>query len=95
MSRNIDTILNQLGLETPDLPPINKREAIEMGLVKGREIPVKGTCGKSVFTSESKCDAAIKHRLESGFGGTGFLRGYFCNECAGWHMTSSNNKKNK
>jgi len=95
MSSSIDKILNQLGFETPDIPPITKREAIEQGLIQGSEKPKKGICGKSVYTSASKCDAAIKHRLESGFGGTSFLRSYFCEECSGWHMSSSHNKLNK
>jgi len=91
----VDQILQQLGMETPELPPINKQEALEMGMIKGREKPKQGACGKSVFSSESHCDEAIKHRLRSNFGGTSFLRSYFCESCAGWHMTSSNNKKNK
>lgn len=95
MSKNIDAILNELGYETPDLPPLNKKEALDMGLIQGRDKPEKGVCGKSVFPSESKCDEAIKHRLRQGFGGTSFLRAYFCPECSGWHMSSSNNKKNK
>ena len=95
MSSSIDKILNQLGFETPDIPPITKKEAIEQGLIQGSEKPKKGICGKSVYTSASKCDAAIKHRLESGFGGTSFLRSYFCKKCAGYHMSSSHNKLNK
>jgi hypothetical protein len=97
MSKSIDNILNELGLDTPELPPINKREAIEMGLVKGSGATAyhKGICGKSVFPSESKCKEAIKHRLRAGFGGTSFLRAYFCDECAGWHMSSSHSKLNK
>jgi hypothetical protein len=95
MSKAIDKILQELGLETPELPPINRREAAEMGMIQMREKPKKGPCGKSVFTSQAKCDDAIKHRLRAGFGGTSFLRGYFCDECAGWHMSSSHNKKNK
>ena len=87
MKSSIDKILNQLGFETPDIPPITKKEAIEQGLIQGAEKPKKGPCGKSIYTSESKCDSAIKHRLESGFGGTKFLRGYFCEECMGWHMS--------
>jgi len=95
MSKSVDEILRELGMATPDIPPINKHEAIEMGLVEKNFAPQKGPCGKSVYTSESRCDQAIKHRLRSGFGGTGFLRGYFCEICCGWHMSSSNNKKNK
>jgi hypothetical protein len=97
MSKSIDNILKELGMETPDLPPINKREAIEMGLVQGKETtkPEKGICGKSVFSSETKCKEAIKHRLRAGFGGTSFLRAYFCDQCAGWHMSSSHTKHNK
>jgi hypothetical protein len=95
MSKSVDAILKELGFETPDLPPINKREAFEQGLIKGTEKPKKGVCGKSVYTSASKCDSAIKHRLESGFGGTSFLRSYFCDQCSGWHMSSSHTKLNK
>lgn len=95
MSKAIDKILQELGLETPELPPINRREAAEMGMIQMREKPIKGICGKSCFSSESRCDAAIKKRLKQGFGGTSFLRSYFCDECAGWHMSSSHNKKNK
>jgi hypothetical protein len=97
MSKSIDNILNELGLETPELPPINKTEALAMGLAKGRstEPPKKGPCGKSVFTSQARCDDAIKHRLRAGFGGTSFLRAYFCDTCAGWHMSSSHTKLNK
>jgi hypothetical protein len=97
MSKSIDNILKELGMETPDLPPINKREAIELGLVQGsnRTPPEKGICGKSVFPSERNCKDAIKHRLRAGFGGTSFLRAYFCDQCAGWHMSSSHTKLNK
>ena len=95
MKSCIDKILNEIGLETPDLVPINKREAFEMGLIKGREKPKKGVCGKSVYSSASNCDAAIKQRLEQGFGGTSFLRSYYCPECSGYHMSSSHNKLNK
>jgi hypothetical protein len=97
MSKSIANILKQLGMETPELPPINKREAVEMGLVQDSNItpPKKGVCGKSVFSSETKCKEAIKHRLRAGFGGTSFLRAYFCDQCAGWHMSSSHTKLNK
>jgi hypothetical protein len=95
MSNSIDKILNQLGFETPDIPPITKKEAIDQGLIKGSSKPKKGVCGKSVYTSASQCNSAIKHRLESGFGGTSFLRSYFCEECSGYHMSSSHNKLNK
>jgi len=89
MKSSIDNILKELGMETPDIPPINKKEAIEMGLVQGHEKPKKCECGKSAFTSEAKCDAAIKHRLQQGFGGTGFLRAYECDIVRGnWHMSS-------
>ena len=94
MKSCIDKILNEIGLETPDLVPINKREAFEMGLIKGREKPKKCQCGKSAYTSLSNCDAAIKHRLEQGFGGTKMLRSYECDIIKGnWHMSSVNNKK--
>jgi len=95
MKSRIDDILNEIGLETPDLPPINKHEAIEMGLVKGSEKPQIGPCGKACFESASHCDKAIKSRLKSGKGGTSFLRSYFCEECSSYHMTSSHNKLNK
>jgi hypothetical protein len=95
MKSCIDHILNEIGLETPDLAPLNKREAFEMGLIKGQEKPKKGACGKSGYSSASNCDAAIKHRLKQGFGGTSFLRSYYCQECAGYHMSSSHNKLNK
>ena len=95
MRSAIDKILEELGMETPDLEPINKREAFEKGMIQGREKAKKGVCGKSVYSSASNCDSAIKHRLEQGFGGTSFLRSYFCDECAGWHMSSSHNKQNK
>ena len=39
MRSRIDDILNEIGLETPDLPPINKQEALEMGLIKGQDKP--------------------------------------------------------
>jgi hypothetical protein len=94
MKSRIDHILNDLGLETPDLEPINKREALERGMIKGQEKPKQCACGKSAYTSEAKCDAAIKHRLKQGFGGTGFLRAYECDLVRGnWHMSSQNNKK--
>jgi len=93
MRSAIDNILNELGMDTPDLPPINKQEALEMGLIKGRDKPKTCACGKSAFSSESKCDAAIKHRLKQGFGGTGFLRAYECDiERGNWHMSSVNHK---
>jgi len=96
MKSRIDDILNQLGFETPELEPINKREALDRGLIKGREKPKQCACGKSAYSSESKCDAAIKHRLKSGFGGTGFLRAYECDIVPGnWHMSSSHTKNNK
>ena len=74
-----------------------EREAIEMGLVQGSGATTypKGVCGKSVFPSETKCKEAIKHRLRAGFVGTSFLRAYFCDQCAGWHMSSSHTKHNK
>jgi len=95
--KNIDKILNELGMNTPELPLINKREAIQLGLAKGSSSspPKKGECGKSVYTSEKNCKEAIKHRLRAGFGGTSFLRAYFCDKCAGWHMSSSHTKHNK
>lgn len=93
--KSIDKILNELGLETPELPPINRREAVEAGLVQYKGKPVKGECGKSAYPSQSSADSAIKHRLKQGFGGTSFLRSYYCPTCAAWHMSSSNNKKNK
>lgn len=94
MRSRIDDILNQIGLETPDLPPINKQEALEMGLIKSQDKPKQCPCGKSAYSSMSKCDAAIKHRLKQGFGGTGFLRAYECDIVRGnFHMSSVNNKK--
>ena len=94
MRSRIDDILNEIGLETPDLPPINKQEALEMGLIKGQDKPKQCPCGKSAYSSMSKCDSAIKHRLKQGFGGTGFLRAYECDIVKGnWHMSSTNNKK--
>ena len=93
--KSIDRILNDLGLETPELPPINRREAVEAGLVQLKGKPTKGACGKSAYPSQSSADSAIKHRLRQGFGGTSFLRSYFCQECGAWHMSSANNKKNK
>jgi hypothetical protein len=93
--KSIDRILNELGMETPELPPMNRREAIEAGLVTRKEGPIKGECGKSAYPSQSSADAAIKHRLRQGFGGTSFLRSYYCQECGAWHMSSSHNKKNK
>jgi|GEM_PF-3941332 len=95
MKSCIDHILQELGYETPELPPINKREAFEQGLIKGAEKPKKCEgCGKSSYSSSSKCDQAIKHRLEQGFGGMGMLRAYECDIVRGnWHMSSINNKK--
>ena len=95
MKSRIDDILNQLGLETPDLEPINKRIAIERGMIKGNEKPAIGPCGKACFESASHCDKAIKSRLKSGRGGTSFLRSYFCEECSAYHMSSSHSKLNK
>jgi len=95
MRSRIDDILNEIGLETPDLAPINKQEALEMGLIKGNEKPKVGVCGKSCYESAAHCDKAIKSRLKSGRGGTSFLRSYFCDECSAYHMTSSHNKLNK
>jgi len=93
MRSAIDNILNELGMETPNLEPINKKEAYERGMIQGREKPKQCACGKSAFSSESKCDAAIKHRLKQGFGGTGFLRAYECDVAPGnWHMSSVNHK---
>ena len=95
MSKAIDKLLQDLGYETPDLPPINKREAFEQGLIKGNEKPKKCEgCGKSSYSSYSKCDKAIKQRLEQKFGGMGELRAYECDIIRGnWHMSSINNKK--
>jgi len=94
MKSRIDDILNQLGLETPELEPINKREAIERGMIKGNEKPTQCVCGKSAYSSETRCDAAIKHRLRAGFGGTSMLRAYECDQVKGnWHMSSVNFKK--
>ena len=95
MKSPIDKILNELGLETPDLEPINKREAFERELIQGSKKPEKGSCGKSVYLSQSHCDQAIKKRLRDGFGGTSFLRSYFCQECSGYHMSSAHTKLNK
>jgi hypothetical protein len=93
MRSAIDKILEELGMETPDLEPINKRVAFEKGMIQGQEKPKKCQCGKSAYSSASKCDQAIKHRLKQGFGGTGFLRSYECDIVAGnWHMSSQNNK---
>lgn len=94
MKSRIDDILNQLGFETPDMEPIDKRTALERGMIKGNEKPTKCACGKSAYSSETKCDAAIKHRLRAGFGGTSMLRSYECDLIKGnWHMSSQNNKK--
>jgi len=94
MRSSIDNILNEIGLDTPDLAPMNRKEAIEMGLVKLIEKPKKCACGKSAYTSKSKCDSAIKHRLSAGFGGMGMLRAYECDIVRGnFHMSSINNKK--
>jgi hypothetical protein len=94
MKSAIDNILNELGMDTPDLPPINKQEALEMGLIKGRDKPKTCICGKSSFTSMANCDAAIKHRLKAGFGGASMIRSYECDLIKGnWHMSSQNNKK--
>jgi hypothetical protein len=93
--KSIDKILNELGMDTPELPPINKREAIEGGLIETSRRPTRGICGKSAYNSQSSADAAIKHRLRQGFGGTSFLRSYFCQECGAWHMSSSHTKTNK
>jgi len=95
MRSAIDKILEELGMETPDLIPLNKREAMEQGLIQGAKKPEKGPCGKSVYASESHCDQAIKKRLRDGFGGTSFLRSYYCQQCAGYHMSSSHTKLNK
>jgi len=94
MRSAIDKILEELGMETPDLEPINKRIAFERGMIQGNEKPKQCACGKSAFSSESKCDAAIKHRLKQGFGGTGFLRSYECDIVKGnFHMSSVNHKR--
>jgi len=94
MSKSIDEVLRELGMATPDIPPINKHEAMEMGLIEKVDSPKKCVCGKSAYTSQSRCDSAIKHRLKSGFGGTGMLRAYECDISRGnWHMSSVNNKK--
>ena len=96
MRSAIDNILNELGMETPDLEPINKKEVYERGMIKGREKPKTCACGKSSFTSMANCNAAIKHRLKQEFGGTGFLRAYECDIQPGnFHMSSSHNKLNK
>jgi hypothetical protein len=93
MRSAIDKILEELGMETPDMEPINKREALQKGMIQGNDKPRQCACGKSAFSSESKCDAAIKHRLKQGFGGTGFLRSYECDiERGNWHMSSVNHK---
>jgi hypothetical protein len=97
MKSRIDSILNEIGLETPDLPPINKREALEMGMIQGREKPkICEGCGKSAYASRSKCDQAAKSRLKQGNAGTDFLRSYECDIVPGnWHLSSSHNKLNK
>jgi len=93
MKSRIDDILNQLGLETPNLEPINKREAFEKGMIQKQENTKKCACGKSAYSSESKCDQAIKHRLKAGFGGVSFLRSYECDIVpSNWHMSSVNHK---
>ena len=86
--RNIDNIFRELGMETPELPPITKHEAISMGMIEGRKLPDKGICGKSVYISERHVSDAINHRLKKGFGGTSILRSYYCDMCNAWHMTS-------
>ena len=92
MRSAIDKILEELGMETPDLEPINKRTAYERGMIQGTEKPRVGVCGKSCYESAAHCDKAIKSRLKSGRGGTSFLRSYFCEECSAYHMSSQNNK---
>jgi hypothetical protein len=90
--KNIDNIFKELGMDTPELSPITKYEAISMGLIQGNKRPQKGICGKSVYSSESKVSEAINHRFKKGFGGTSILKSYYCNECLGWHMTSRKEK---
>jgi len=80
---------------TETCPSQKDNEWREMGLIEGRKKPKQGACGKSVYQSQSDCDEAIKHRLRSKFGGTSFLRAYFCETCAAWHMSSSHTKLNK
>ena len=93
MRSAIDKVLEELGMETPDLEPINKRTAYERGMIQGREKPKTCACGKSSYTSMANCDSANKHRLKQGFGGTGFLRAYECDIQPGnWHMSSVNHK---
>jgi len=94
MSKAIDDILKELGYETPELPPVNKREALQQGLIKGQERPTTGVCGKSSYTSEAKCNQAINHLLKNGGTNTSFLRAYKCDQCKGaWHMSSFNPNK--
>ena len=91
--KSIDKILQDLGYDTPELPPLNKEEAIALGLVEQRKKPEKGVCGKSIYSSQSHADRAINLRLRQGGGGTSFLRSYFCPECNAWHMSKSHIKK--
>lgn len=44
-------------------------------------------CGKMVFTSQSACAQAMKNRLRRG-SNVSKLRSYFCDTCAGYHMSS-------
>ena len=81
MSNKVDDILKELGLFTKDLsvrptPP----ERVQ------RE---RGPCGKVLFASEGSAKTGARAVLKGGRGNTSFLRTYFCDECRGWHMTSS------
>jgi len=89
MRSAIDKILEELGMETPEMEPLNKREALQRGMIKGCDKPKQCACGKSAYPSESSCDQAIKKRLKQGFGGASMLRSYECDIVAGnWHMSS-------
>jgi hypothetical protein len=41
MKSCIDHILNEIGLETPDIEPIDKRTALELGMIQGNEKPIQ------------------------------------------------------
>ena len=82
MKNRVDDILKELGLfnsktqfTPPPAPKIVQRE--------------RGPCGKVVFTSEGSAKNGARAILRKGSGNTSFLRTYFCDECRGWHMSSS------
>lgn len=58
--------------------------------IKDKSKPIQGLCGKMMYFSPNHVERMInlKTKKDKVKGNGSTLRGYFCDTCCAWHMTS-------